>query len=247
MTGVIILSDLDGTITAREGSKTVYSPFYQSLLEGYQEGKKQFYKDPNLKDDVQQLFVEKFGQFDSEFDYSKEDSDILMDAEAVDFFHEMLALENVTIYIITKNRADYVKELLKYHGFSPEEINKIQIEDSGHKQDDVYRNLKVRKEDTHILILDDSGLDVDEMTRGAKAVGYVEEEIRAINAQPGQFEWAAYKEDVKKIIRSNQPGPDKLENLSSSSCRETFFAASSSPITSPINTPQNVETKATYQ
>ena len=211
MTKILIYTDFDGTVTKREGSKTVFSRFYQSLLEGCVKGSIQKnYKEPKMQDSetVQSLFEAKFGKYDENFDYAQRDANLLMSSEAVAFFHGALSNDNVAINIITKNRADYIKELLKYHGFSQNEIAKINIMDSGLKNDDVSSSLEYQEEKaSHLYILDDSTADYNEMMLAARSNGYQEHQIHGDNKAPGEFEWPRYLSEISALCST-----DNIEN-----------------------------------
>lgn len=203
MTHIVIYTDFDGTLTGKVGSATVFSPFYQSLLAGYS-GKVQDYKQTPMKpnEELQQLFVEKFGLFKDGFDYSQNDTEMLMSADAVLFLHELLKNDQVTINIITKNRADYITALLKYQGFSEEEINKISIQDSGYKFDAVSQSLHSLKERASYLYIldDDKSNDYPAMYRAAQMNSYHADHIRGYNELPGQFNWSVYQNDILMLL-----------------------------------------------
>ena len=130
---VHIYTDFDGTITAAEGSKAVFSPFFNSLLVGYKEGVEQDYKLTPMQasDVVQSLFEAKFGKYDEHFKQTQEDVELLMSPKAVAFFHEALKSSNVKVSIVTRNRHDYIEAMLRYQGFSEHEIAQFNIMDSG--------------------------------------------------------------------------------------------------------------------
>ena len=202
MTSILIYTDFDGTVTKRDGSKTVFSRFYQSLLEGDVPGVLQNYRGPKMENSatVQSLFEKKFGKYDANFDYAQRDADLLMSSEAVAFFHGVLSNDNVAVNIITKNRCDYIKELLTYHGFSQNEIEKINIMDSGLKNKDVNFSLQCQEEAaSHLYILDDSKDDYNEMMLAARTNGYQEHQIHGDNKAPGAFEWPRYLSEISAM------------------------------------------------
>lgn len=205
MTNVIIYSDYDGTLTQRSGNKTVFTPFYQSLLQGYKTGVTQdSYKNPPLKSEteVQELFEAKFGKYDNHFDHTQIDADMLISADAVTFLHEILKNEQIKLRIITKNRKDYIQAMLQYQGFTSEEINKIIIFDSGLKMQSVLTDLQPypHKEVRKIYILDDSKPDFGQMLRAVKIRGFKDEQIQQYNLMPGQFEWSSYQHNIQQLF-----------------------------------------------
>lgn len=200
-TKVFIFTDFDGTVTQRDGQATVFSPFYQSLLQGYREGMLLDYKHtPMLSEEtVLSLFKKKFGEYNLFSDRSQPDFDMLMSPEAVSFFHNMLKIEGVTISIVTKNRKEYIQCLLKYHGFKDAEIAKINIMDSGLKNQDVTAHLEKHEQAQYIYVLDDSSEDYYNMMRAAIQKHYTAEQIKGHNEKPGQFKWAEYQKEIKQI------------------------------------------------
>ncbi len=208
MTKILIFTDFDGTMTGREGSKTVFGEFYQSLMVGYSVGVRQDYKWTALKspEEIQKLFEEKFGKYGSDFNYAQEDADLLMSADAVAFFKQAINNPAITVKIITRNRQDYIQALLKYQGFSPEEISKIIIEDKKLKNIAVIESLSAEEnmasKPTHIYVLDDSPADYGAMVSIAEAqeYGYRPEQIKKYNQGPGQFQWAQYQQDIQALF-----------------------------------------------
>ncbi|HAU1652948.1 TPA: hypothetical protein JBJ28_05025 [Legionella pneumophila] len=214
MPKVIIFTDFDGTVTGRSGNETVFTEFYQSLLQGYKKDVEQDYKNTPMKDpiEVQALFEAKFGKYNENFDHDQQDVDFLMRPEAVAFFHEVLKNDDVTVNIVTKNRAEYIKAVFKYQGFSDEEIEKLTILESGYKFNDVNSRLNHPTERANrVYILDDSPTDYAEMLRAVKGKGYNEEEIRGYRKNPGEFEWSQYIEDVREMFPPKENSPEEVQ------------------------------------
>jgi 2-hydroxy-3-keto-5-methylthiopentenyl-1-phosphate phosphatase len=198
-----MLTDFDGTITGKSGSETVFTSFYQSLLG---EGKRADYYSRSFKSaqEVQKLFEEKFGKFDSNFDYSQKDAGILMSKEAVSFFKEALHNHDHSILIITKNRKDYIQALFRFHGFTEDEINKLTINDSGLKYEAAMNHLTSveyrQNRPDYIYILDDNREDYQEMVRAVEIWSKLHsEQIKQYNESPGQFKWAQYQQDIQTL------------------------------------------------
>ncbi|WP_131781644.1 hypothetical protein [Legionella gresilensis] len=219
MPKVIIFADFDGTVTGRAGggiNGAVFSDFYRKLLNS--DPNKYDYKNDPMKsqEDVQKAFEVKFGKYSKDINYNMPDADLLMTATAVEFFREMLKLDNVEINIVTRNRWDYIVNVFKYHGFTEQEIGKIRILDSYTKDYEVAMCLK--KGGHKVFILDDSENDLKKMIEGTQKVGYSEEDvsydveydknkaysaekpIQAIQHQPGQFTWDIYEQEIKKVV-----------------------------------------------
>ncbi len=244
MTNIIVYTDFDGTITNRVGSQTVFSPFYQSLLVGYVPDVEQDYKHTELKpkEELQQLFAEKFGLFDENFDYSTNDSDILMSAKAVSFLHALLKKEEVSINIVTKNRIDYIQTLLRYQGFTEEEISKIKIQDSGYKYNDVSKSLLDLNHQgaSALYILDDDARDYAAMIQAAIVNGYEPEQIRGYNQAPGTFNWDTYQEEIlahEALQANNDEVQEGIEapSFETSTSVASSDNASTAPLTFQIN------------
>lgn len=213
MPKVIIFTDFDGTVTGRSGNETVFTDFYQSLLQGYKKDVEQDYKNTPMKDPIetQALFEAKYGKYNENFDHDQQDVDFLMSPEAVAFFHEVLKNDDVTVNIVTKNRAEYIKAVFKYQGFSDEEIEKLTILESGYKFNDVNSRLNYPTERANrVYILDDSPTDYAEMLRAVKGKGYNEEEIRGHRKNPGEFEWSQYLEDVREMFPPKENSPEEV-------------------------------------
>lgn len=199
---IVIYTDFDGTITSKSGSIVVFEDFYQSLLIGYKKTITQDYKTTPMKNrqQIQSLFEEKFGSFDHTFNYQQEDINLLMSIDAVLFFHTIFKNPDVEINIVTRNRAEYIKALFTYQGFSTEEIDKLRFMESGFKQKDVALDLQSKKEEvSYLYILDDSTTDFDEMMDAAKLIGYTSERVRGYRKNPGEFEWAKYLKDIIEL------------------------------------------------
>ncbi|HAT1775624.1 haloacid dehalogenase-like hydrolase [Legionella pneumophila] len=214
MPKVIIFTDFDGTVTGRSGNETVFTEFYQSLLQGYKKDVEQDYKNTPMKDPIeaQALFEAKYGKYNENFDHDQQDVDFLMSPEAVAFFHEVLKNNDVTVNIVTKNRVEYIKAVFKYQGFSDEEISKLTTLESGYKFNDVNSRLNHQTEKANrVYILDDSPTDYAEMLRAVKGKGYNEEEIRGYHKSPGEFEWSQYLEDVREMFPPKENSPEEVQ------------------------------------
>lgn len=210
---VIIFSDFDGTITNRRGGNLVFTPFFQSLLLGYEKGKTNlnYKRAPILSEEgIVATFREKFGTYGLDFDISKKigdeesynDIDILMSKETLESFHALLKNPHVSIRIITKNRIEYTKALFKYQGFSDTEINRLQIIDDIHvsKGDEVKKQLQaIDPKADFVYVLDDDQNDCESMFQGVKASSYNDEQIKRHQEYPGQFNWKNYLQEINEI------------------------------------------------
>lgn len=198
MPKVIIYTDFDGTATGKPGNETVFTEFYQSLLQGYKRGTVQDdYKHTDMKEEkkLQKLFK-------NNFDKGQGNRDFLMSQDAVKFFHKMLQNNNVSINIVTKNRYEYIQALFKYQGFTDAEIGKLTILQSGKKYDDVYDHFNDKKENyDYVYILDDNKADLNDMIRAVTNTNYKGKQI-AVNLAPGKFKWGDYLKDINQHLDS---------------------------------------------
>ncbi|MFJ1267197.1 hypothetical protein ACD661_01360 [Legionella lytica] len=204
MPKIIIFTDFDGTLSGREGGKTVFEPFYQSLLNGYVSGVIQDYRQAPLKDSatIQGLFETQFGPYREGFDYNQPDADLLLSREAVVFLHDMLNNEDVSVKIITRNRQDYIQALLTYQGFSTEELSKLVISDSLRKDTAVQRFLSAQPDISTVYVLDDSLTDYNQMVNAVAACRIPDSQTKKYHKTPGSFEWAVYHQDINHLLQA---------------------------------------------
>lgn len=209
MTKILIFSDFDGTITGREGANTVFCTFYNSLMvDVSMKESPDDYRSPPFKgrQELQALFEEKFGSYDTNFTYSQPDADLLMSADAVAFFKEALNNPAITVNIISKNRKDYIYTLFRYHQFTEDEINQLLIDDSGVKSLAVSNSLLLREnveqKPSYLYILDDNAIDFQHMIETAEhqVFGFSPEQIKKYHENPGTFNWRQYQNDIKGLL-----------------------------------------------
>ncbi|MDP3269588.1 MAG: hypothetical protein Q8M40_11170, partial [Legionella sp.] len=134
------------------------------------------------------------------------DTEMLIAPEAIAFFRDMLRLPDVAIYIVTKNRAEYIRELLKYQGFSEEELACIKIYDSCYKGKDVSAILasQISRAD-FLFFMEDSQSDCQSMVNGAKSKQYTDDQMIQYVNKPGNFEWNQYQKVIEtKLKDKNQ-------------------------------------------
>lgn len=204
---IIFFTDFDGTITPKEGGATVKSPFYQSLLLNYIPGNIQNYKLTPMKSsqEVQDLFKAEFGEYDPDKDYKS--TNFLMGKEEVAFFYEALKNTNVKVYIVTKNRHEYIKAVFRFQGFSEDEINQLNILDAPISKYELVRqelhSYPLKKENI-IYILDDNKLDFGEMVLAVKEKNLdVNAQINMHHASPGSFQWLMYLKEISSFSTQN--------------------------------------------
>lgn len=231
-TKIQIYTDFDGTITSKPGGQTVFLPFYQSLLVGYQTGLRQDYKkismhSPNA---LQSLFEKEFGKYIP----NHTSHAILMNQNAVNFFHETLKQDNVTINIVTRNRKEYIIAMFRYQGFLPEEIEKMTIMQSGRKREDVSRHLLLQRANkpTHILILDDDKSDFTAMMQAAQTKIDPEKQVlKGIHNPPGTFDWISHQ----TLINQWSGMHDNQSRLTPLRLKDGFFAQKNEEIAPDVS------------
>lgn len=204
MAAVIFLSDFDGTATKLPGNDLVYTEFYQSLLRNYVPGQRQNYKRQMISmEERQKKFEEKFnGPYDPQKNYDANDEKILLNADAVAMYKELLSNPDVRLCFITKNQKDYIESLFLFHGFSKEEISRLDVRDSGNKYNDAKAILDTEPAVKAIYVLDDNEDDYDAMHRAATefAENHNDVKINAYHHAPGDFKWRDYHEHAKKVL-----------------------------------------------
>lgn len=200
---ICIYSDFDGTATGRSGEKTVFTEFYQSMLQKQILGD---YRSSPMKshEEMIALFTAKFGVFNEQFNYKQPDADLLVSRDALAYFHEALNNEQVSVNFVTKNRAGYIKAMLAYQGFSAEELNKLTVMDSANKYADVMMDSGYREsKPEHIYIFDDSGRDLNSMLAAAKQSNCINK-VKAYSSAPGCFHWSHYLQNLQAIAGTKE-------------------------------------------
>ncbi|HRD70912.1 MAG TPA: hypothetical protein PK657_12275 [Legionella sp.] len=207
MTRIIIFTDFDGTLTKKTGLATVETPFYKSLFVK-RLTKQGEYRTGQLKksEEIQRLFKEKFDADE------QTDTEMLIAPEAIAFFRDMLQLPDVAIYIVTKNRAEYIRELLIYQGFSEKDLTLINIYDSCYKGRDVSTILasQISRAD-FLFFIEDSEEDCKLMVEGAKSKQYSDDQMIQYVNKPGNFQWNQYQEAIETKLKVKN---ETLQNYS---------------------------------
>lgn len=209
MTRIIIFTDFDGTLTTKPGLPTVESPFYKSLfVNGLTKPGEYITGELKKSEEIQKLFKEKFKSDE------QTDTEMLITPEAIVFFRNMLQLPDVAIYIVTKNRADYIRELLTYQGFSEKELACIKIYDSCYKGKDVSTILASQTPRADFLFfMEDSEADCKLMVNGAKSKQYSDNQMTQYVNKPGKFEWEEYQTVIKGKLNDKNETLQNYSNL----------------------------------
>jgi hypothetical protein len=231
-TRIIFFSDFDGTLTGISGRSLTVKPdsttqrlhnFYKSLFKK-QKGDFKYHLWPMLsQDELQKKFEAQFGKYNPQNIHFETGMGIaLIKPDAVQALHHLLANKDVEFNIVTKNNPEYVRALLKYQGFSDEEIAKIKIHPKQNKKILVANELNRHKDkpelelehDVDIYVLDDSYDDFSLMISGIHnhlqkegsdqyqfPVGNHNLEIHGCRSEIGKFDWHAHSEEALALTK----------------------------------------------
>jgi len=193
-----IASDFDGTMTSQVGGTTVGSDFYNALFDNQRKGD---YRSGTLKANALAILEETFGKGD-DINYNHSLAAILIQKEAVVFFRAALQNSNVQVHIITRNREDYVRLLLKFHGFPDDELQRLTIHSMKDKKgvvEKIMASNDFTKEENRLLVCDDDQKDFDNMCNGAQSLKGTSR-LRGYNNQPGTFRWATMQKEMAAVV-----------------------------------------------
>ncbi|KTD82637.1 hypothetical protein [Legionella waltersii] len=224
---ILILSDFDGTMTGMEGKSTVTNGFYKQLFNGGQLGGFRLWALKN-SEEVQSKFKKGFGDYQRylnnpeawEEDKDSEYYGLLIPPKVVKFYKNRLKDSNTKLVILTRNRADYVIEVLKYHGFTEDELKQIKTEavgnQSGAKKNFAKQVMQEtwpdeQKKTKWVCIYDDSSKDRESMKVAVKERGDLN--LIAPEFNPAELNTEECEEGIRTILQlaSSQPtkNPDK--------------------------------------
>lgn len=185
----IILTDFDGTMTRIAGEKGINYGFYRSLFTANTEAG--YSRDPMKSDsEIQRLLNDHFGPYDVNNPprgvmgsvlgqaEPQDTSVLLISPEAVKALKKALQDPEVAVNIVTKNRAQYVQALMRYQGFTDEEIQRVNIMELSNKYEDStdYLN-RIRgnvDKDALFIIKDDNIEDYMNMERAVRHFGFTQ-------------------------------------------------------------------------
>lgn len=173
---IILCLDFDGTLTNVPGREMVNSEFYKSL----QVDPGNPYTTAIFKSNLQEIF-------DRHFSDPNSSKDPLISESALRFLKEALKHREIQINIISRNRGDFIKAVMRHQGLTEEQISSIQFHIMKDKQKVISEMSLVRK---MVLICDDSQEDHDSMRYGA--VRYDADKPDAVISfrhEPGEFNW----------------------------------------------------------
>ncbi len=186
-----ILTDFDGTMTEVPGSRLVFARFYQSLLLDPRAG----YKSQLLPREII-LKIMKHVFIEQAIDTEKRDPRRLSEA-ALRFLNYAANHEQIGICIISKNQVDYIKALLSFEGLTDEQIDRITIIAPAEKYSVACLYLK-SKSPQQVYIYDDVIEDAKAMQMAASQCC---QDVHLVNNEPGQFNWDAELETIKKKLQ----------------------------------------------
>ncbi|WP_058480405.1 HAD family hydrolase [Legionella waltersii] len=134
---LIFFSDFDGTLTGLEGDSIIMKDdlgaarerkFVSTLFITKNAPNKHFHEPMLESNELQAKFVAQFGIYDpNKLNFETGMGRLLMKPEAVAALHELLKHDNAKFNIISANRKEYVLAMLRYQGFTPEEMSKITL------------------------------------------------------------------------------------------------------------------------
>lgn len=199
MSRIVIYCDFDGTLTQRTGSDTVFTQFYQSMFVGYMGVINNNYLTPSFitADEMQLKFEEKFGKYIMPLTCSAEDCKFLVSLDALEFLKTVIKSHQISFFIVTKNRPEYIKAMLRYQGFTPHEISRINFKSSMNKYHDVRND---HTAGDYFFIFDDDKKDLDAMHIAVKEK-INESRINVFHAKtPGNVDWPQHLNAIQAIL-----------------------------------------------
>lgn len=214
----LVYSDFDGTLTALNGAASTSSVFYKTL----------FNDDKKIKDsdELQALFTE----------YFKDPSDpMLITPDAVAYLKAALSSPDVRIHIVTRNLAPYIQALLKFQGFTDEQIASLIIMDSKNEPPvsaGVYQSLKYNHVVQQVVqyaadqvvsvhVFDDDIVDGREMAKAIKDTLRMDPTL--ISQRSGEFKWEIYQ----MALHSDEPILQSQPITPLPASEATFFKSTS--------------------
>jgi hypothetical protein len=121
----------------------------------------------------------------------------------LEFLTVALKYECISVNIITKNRADYIKKILEFQNFSLEQLANIHIDDTGNKAQAVQRLIK--NKEAEVFICDDSFSDMALMEKAAIALVDSPRQLHTFLNMPGQFPWNIITNQVNSLALLHAP------------------------------------------
>jgi 2-hydroxy-3-keto-5-methylthiopentenyl-1-phosphate phosphatase len=216
--GLRIYLDFDGTVTGRNGQKTVVDPLFQSLQTNQDDA---FYE-ANFKkdDDVLKLLKDGF--------QNEANKNMQISTAARDFLLEMLN-QKAEIIFISKNREEYIRPLLKLAGLENEQIAGIKIYDAkkiyiNKKPDEKKREEPVTKgtfiryhekeagKAAMVVVCDDDPTDYARMRDALKA-SYSDAQVIGHNLETGKFDWDGIEKEIAAQLQINKDAASDLIDL----------------------------------
>jgi hypothetical protein len=199
MSTIVIYCDFDGTLTQRTGASTVFTAFYQSMFAGFIGVIQKDYLTPSFKsaDEMQRKFEEKFGKYTMPYNYSAQDTEFLLSVNALEFLKSVIKYHEIHFFIVTKNRPEYIKAMLRYQGLTPYEISKINFKSSMNKYHDVRND---HTAGDYYFLFDDDQKDLEAMHNAVKEKIH-ESRINVFHTKkPGNFDWPKHLNDIQSIL-----------------------------------------------
>ncbi len=172
----VLYLDFDGTLTGVDGNTAVNSDLYKSLqINSNDEYHAAVFKNDTEIANILSLEGQKFL-----------DASMTIQDNAAQFLKSALENPNIIMRIVSKNRAEYIKAMLRYSKFTEDQIGKIKIYDTRgiselrklsrqdqNKRTIVYNDLTQLIKDktiTRVCVFDDNNADLNLMNAAADDV-----------------------------------------------------------------------------
>jgi hypothetical protein len=201
--------DFDGTLTSQSGSKTIRSPLYRSLYTGFD------YQSGDFKENIVEVLNDGFAKNNE----AKEK--LAPSPEAIRFLQSLLT-ENAEIFIISKNREEYIKAILEVAGLKKEDIARIMVKDTralsalASAKSESGRppkylmvaecEAKATTEAKCVIVCDDDESDFRSMVEAVRLSKYTPVEVFS-RCPPGEYNWNAISQNIPASARRASPSP----------------------------------------
>jgi len=194
---LIVFTDFDGTLTGLPGRSLMTHQFYEYVSD-------KCINEAGIRNE------EKIQKAFAKLKTESPQSPIFMSKDAVEFLHGMLARPNVKVNIISRNVRWYIEAVLKYQGFTPDEMGRLTIMGpSPHKGKAVELLCKKQLEDSTqaVYVLDDDPRDRTAMEDAVRSARPSLEEVYVPNQKAGEFQWGLYLRTIQNGLPTIQCPP----------------------------------------
>lgn len=193
---LICFFDFDGTLTSLDGSRTVFSDLYQSLCEPMPVF---HYNDAKFKPDF--LSILKSGLA------LESNKKLRLTAEAYKTLQTLINKQAI-IYLISRNRSEYIQAMLELAGIQSDDLHIIGIIEMDKKNKDhhVYQLVQQHQDGTPIIcgVADDSPSDAETMRIAARDAGAQQVTVCPYAGAAGEFKWDSFLDKLNWLL-STEP------------------------------------------